>query len=215
MTFGAAPALGLPSSEKRSASLLDNLLHRQRLDSGRGQLDGQWQSVERAAQVADGVDLSARRRRDRPLGRGSTSEQRDGVGERQEVRARRRTSPSMSSGTWLVHRIRRPGTASSRRTARAAAASRTCSQLSRMTNAESPLLSRSNRRRLAAGNVQCRDQRCRRRRRPSPLSRVEPARSPPVARFRPARSALRPTATATAVLPTPPGPNDLHEPLSG
>ena len=43
--------------------------------------------------------------------------------------------PSMSSGTWLVHKIRTPGAASRRRTASAAAASMTCSQLSRMINA--------------------------------------------------------------------------------
>ena len=40
-------------------------------------------------------------------------------------------SPSTSSGTWLVARIRSAGAASSRRIARAAAGSRTCSQLSR------------------------------------------------------------------------------------
>ena len=53
------------------------------------------------------------------------------------------TSPSMSSGTWLVHRIRSAGAASRRRTARAAAASMTCSQLSRITRSEE-VLSRSN-----------------------------------------------------------------------
>ena len=38
----------------------------------------------------------------------------------------------MPSGTWLVHKIRSPGAASRRRTARSAAESTTCSQLSRM-----------------------------------------------------------------------------------
>ena len=48
-------------------------------------------------------------------------------------------SPSTSSRTWLVHRIRSGGAASSRRTASAAAASSTCSQLSRITTAAEAL----------------------------------------------------------------------------
>ena len=68
------------------------------------------------------------------------------------MRARTAVSPSMSSGTWLVHRIRIPGAASRRRTARSAAASMTCSQLSRMTNASVPL-SRSNSGCFTAGDV--------------------------------------------------------------
>ena len=48
-------------------------------------------------------------------------------------------SPSTSSRTWLVHRIRSGGAASSRRTASAAAASSTCSQLSRITTAADAL----------------------------------------------------------------------------
>ena len=112
-------------------------------------------------------------------------------------------SPSTPSGTWLVHRIRSPGAASRRRPARAAAASTTCSQLSRITNAAVPLqpLEQS---RFAAGDVHRGDQHvddvvCRGR----GLESCQPEHRTADAFD---RLSLRPTAIATAVFPTPPEP---------
>ena len=109
-----------------------DVLHRQRPRACRGELDRQRQPIERTAQLVDRIVAVTDDRRPArwavarrvnswtasPSGSGASSTT---------------VSPSMPSGTWLVHRIRSPGTASSRRTARSAAASTTCSQLSRMT----------------------------------------------------------------------------------
>ena len=110
-------------------------------------------------------------------------------------------SPSISSGSWLVHRMRRAGAWSSSRTARSAATSTTCSQLSRTTRAE-PTRSRSKR----AASL------------PGPCSAamststtsarvtVFSSRASQTASTASDASSRRPTSRATAVLPIPPGP---------
>ena len=109
------------------------------------------------------------------------------------------TSPSMSSGTWLVHRIRSAGAASRRRTARAAAASRTCSQLSRITTAAVDL----NRSKSASSPPGP----------PTALTSTSTTSSAVIAVSSLANqtpsvdeASRRPTAIATAVFPIPPGP---------
>ena len=110
-----------------------DLLDRQRLGARRGELDRQRQPVERAAQVRA---PRRRPRRGRRAARGvnSSTASASASGAQLERRPRRRRR----AATWLVHRTRSPGAASSRRTASAAAASTTCSQLSRISSAPVP-----------------------------------------------------------------------------
>ena len=169
-----------------------DLLDRQRLRARGGELDRQRQAVERPAQLAH-------LRRGSPGARlARQGEQLDRVVERSGASSNT-ASPSSSSGTWLVHRIRSGGAASRRRSASAAAASTTCSQLSRISTA-AVRRSRSMQRRLAADDVERGDRPCRARRPRSARSRAGPARREPSV-------SVRPVAIATsAVLPIPPGP---------
>ena len=109
----------------------------------------------------------------------------------------------MSRATWLVHRIRSPGAASRRRTARAAAASMTCSQLSRITNAELAL-SRSNSAASPPGPSTALTSTSSTSSAVMALSSLA-SQTPSVPTVLDAAS-MRPTAIATAVLPMPPGP---------
>ena len=135
--------VGIAQHQETIVETPGDLLDGQRPGPRRGELDGQRQSVERAAQVqhAGVVQASRCRLRRWAVARRVNSST---ASERARGASSKTTSPSMSSGTWLVHRIRSPGASSRRRTAREAAASTTCSQLSRMTRAED-VLSRSKR----------------------------------------------------------------------
>ena len=135
-----------------------DLLDRQRLGSCRGELDGEGQPIERSAQILDGIVRRARRCDSvrcapaRRVNNATASASASGA-------SSNTASPSTSSGTWLVHRIRSPGAASSSRTASAAAASMTCSQLSRMTSRGAALEALEQRR--LATDVQARRPTCR------------------------------------------------------
>ena len=112
-------------------------------------------------------------------------------------------SPSMPNRTWLVHRTRSPGAASSRRIASVAAASTTCSQLSRITSGALPL-SRSSSAGSPPGTFKAAISTSTTSFAVAAVSSL--ASQTPSSRGLPTECSLRPTSIATAVFPTPPDP---------
>ena len=180
---------GSLSRVNRSSSRRAISGHGQRPRPRGGQLDRQRQPVQRPAELVDRLGAS-------PGRRGRPGEQLDGVVERRAARGRTRSRRRAPSGTWLVHRIRRPGAASrSRRRAprprrRRARSCRGSAPRGRAGGARAGAASPPGTSRAAitvsrtVGPVS---------RRSSRTSQTAPA-------------SARPTAIASAVLPTPPGP---------
>ena len=131
---GESPAVGCVrrSRAKRSLEAGGDLRDRQRLGPGRGELDGQRQPVEVAAQLDERpAVVGAEQRLHR---RGPLDEQRRGVVVAQRAERRTGARPRRRAARGWSSTIRSPGqprAGGERDTS--AAASRTCSQLSRTT----------------------------------------------------------------------------------